>query len=90
MLLGKDSADIDAADMGWAARVSALHLTDMLRVAEQQGLVRDALTLAGKAQSVVRRFRTLQPVPLTARKLQQSVWGVANAGEARALNALVR
>lgn len=88
VLLGKTSDTLDAADMGWAARVSALHLQDMRKIAEKKGLLRDALDLTEKAQITTRRFRAIGK-PLTARALQQTVWGIKTAPEAQALLEIV-
>lgn len=85
VILGKASDTLDAEDMGWAARVSSLHLSDMRRIAEQHGLLGDALKVVRK----VRRLRTLGSKPLTARFIQQRVRGVQSADEARALVGLV-
>lgn len=87
VLLGKASDQIDAEDIGWAARLSALHLSDMRRLAEHYGLVRETLKLADKAQAVATRFRQ-KGQPLTARVIQQQVHGVKTADEARALLAI--
>lgn len=88
-LLGKETATIDPVDMGWAARVCAMNLADMRQIAESQGLLREALTVAARAKKMSRRW-AMKGRPLTARAVQQHFRrDIDTAAAARAVVALV-
>lgn len=77
-LLGKAEEVIDAEDVGWAARVSALHLSDARRLLDAYDL-NELETLARKAESLRDRLGRLP----TCRDLISGVRGIRNAATAR-------
>lgn len=88
VILGKSNDIIDAEDVGWGARVSSLHLSDMGKILGEQKELSGVAEKVAKAQEVKKRFDAAGK-PFTPRVIQQSVRGVASAEEARAIFALL-
>lgn len=84
LILGKTSDTIDAEDIGWGARLSNLHLEDMVKVLSKDDAFNGFQDLVEKARKVKAKLEA-EGKPVTARALQQGVRGVKNIGEAKLL-----
>jgi hypothetical protein len=87
ILLGKTSNLIDAADMGWAARVCAMHVQDAAWLVGEHALP-DLERMMRRAEEV-RDELAAQGVKLTPRDLIRRMNGIRTASEARALISLL-
>ncbi|GBR07121.1 DUF3987 domain-containing protein [Asaia siamensis] len=85
VLLGKETAEIDAADMGWAVRVAELHLQDARRLLDRYNMS-DLEKIVVKAESLAKRLGH-QP---TSRDLINGVRDIKNAQTARFVLELMR
>jgi len=87
VILGKATVEIDAQDVGWAARLAERHLADGAKLLENHGLSE----LEKKVRHVERLLQSARREgrPLKAREIIRHVRGVGNAAEARALLQLV-
>lgn len=88
VILGKESNIIDAEDMGWAARLCHLHINDTCKVLRQKPEFSGAETLVDKARKVKEKMEA-EGKPITARAIQQKVWGIKTTEEANAIIALL-
>ncbi|MDX1554872.1 MAG: DUF3987 domain-containing protein [Xanthomonadales bacterium] len=84
LILGKTAAELDATDIGWGARVSAMHLADMGKVLRRHEAFDDLAVKVAKAKQVKASVEA-DGQALTPRVLQQRVRGVRTAAEAKAL-----
>ncbi len=87
ILLGRPGADVDAEDMGWAARVCWLHLQDAAELIADHGL--PDLERVLRAAEGVRSRISANGEQLTVRRLIQGVHGIRSAAEARAVLSLL-
>lgn len=87
VVLGKSAAQIDAIDMGWAARLVEKHLADGTLLLDDYG----ASEVEKKAQKVETLLEACRAGGncLTPREVVRRVAGIANVNEARALLQLV-
>jgi len=86
LILGKDSDQIDAEDVGWASRLCRQQLFDARRMlAGSLGDIRRMLAAAERRKAK----SEAEGKPLTARDIQRNVEGVNSAEEARGLLSLM-
>ena len=88
IILGKTSADIDVEDIGWGARVSALHLNDYKKLFQQD----DNLNAVEKVLTNAKRIKQEcldNGTPFNHRVLQQRIGGKLKADGARNLMDLI-
>jgi len=85
VLLGKETAEIDEADLGWAMRVSELHLRDARRLLDAYNMS-DLEKIVCKAEALRQRLGH-QPTP---RELIAGVRDIRNAQMARFVLDLMR
>ncbi|MGD1327128.1 hypothetical protein ACNHE5_19850 [Pandoraea pnomenusa] len=88
VILGKAGDTIDDEDVGWGARVSSLHLSDMGKILGEQKELSGVAEKVAKAQEVKKRCEAAGK-PFNPRAIQQGVRGVASADEARAIFDLI-
>ena len=87
LILCKTSDTLDAEDMGWAARLAAMHLQDvgkLLNKTKLQGISK-LVTSAKKIQSKLNK----QGKPLTARDLRNGISGIDTNEQAMAIMSLM-
>lgn len=84
LILGKTSDTIDAEDIGWGARLSNLHIEDMAKVLGRDDAFSQFNALVEKARKVKEKLDA-EGKPITARVIQQKVWGVKTNEEAKAI-----
>ncbi|OAN68031.1 hypothetical protein A6A05_18025 [Magnetospirillum moscoviense] len=85
VLLGKATAVLDAEDVGWAMRVSAMHLADAARLLDRYNLT--------ELEAVVVKAEALQAKlgrKPTTRELISGVRGIKNANAARFIMELMK
>lgn len=87
ILLEKPGAVLDPADIGWGARLAALHLDDVKTMLGRTPLG-DIEKLAKKAQAIKEKL-SKEGKKVTPRHLQQGIRGVKSAEEATVLLSLV-
>jgi hypothetical protein len=80
LLLKKDSLELDQQDMGWAGRLSALHIQDAVGILGTQ--ISEMGRLIQKAE-VLRDRLAAEGKPLKARDLVMNIRGIRNASDAR-------
>ncbi len=80
LLLKKDSLELDQQDMGWAGRLSALHIQDAVEIMETH--LSELGRLMQKAE-VLRDRLAAEGKPLKARDLVSNIRGIRNASDAR-------
>lgn len=83
ILLFKTGPEIDAQDMGWAARMAFLHISDCFRLIETYN-VSDLERKVRRAEAIKAQFIS-QGRTVTPRDVVQLVWGVQSVPEARAI-----
>ena len=84
ILLGKDTATIDAEDMGWACRVAWLHLCDIMEIVSEKTGFSAIVNEVEQARNITRRFAS-QGKKAGPRDIQQRMRSVRNAEDARRL-----
>lgn len=84
VLLGKTDEVIDAADMGWAGRICALHIHDAAWLVGEHGLP-DLEKLCRKAEELRTRILETEKRAITPRDVVRGVHGIRNTQEARAI-----
>jgi hypothetical protein len=84
VLLGKESAVIDAEDMAWGATLSAIHMEDMVALLQRKSELAGVSAVAKKARGVMERL-ALAGKPVTARALVHGVWHIQNTATARTI-----
>lgn len=82
-LLGKSSNEIDQVDMGWAARLSKIHLDDAMKLLKGHDKS-DLQNLLEKAEEVIVRLEK-KGVPITPRNLIRNMRQISNTSEAKGL-----
>ncbi len=80
LLLKKDSLELDQQDMGWAGRLSALHIQDAVKLLGAQ--MSEMGRLIQKAE-VLRDRLAAEGKPIKARDLVMNIRGIRNASDAR-------
>jgi len=88
VLLGKTSTEIDAADIGWGARISTIHLQDMMTLSKEHLGFEEFEERVRKAEAWKTRMRE-QGKPVTARGLISAVRGIKSAYEANSILSLI-
>lgn len=88
VLLGKESDTLDAVDLGWAARVCALHVKDAAWLIGEHGLP-DLERLCKRAEDVRDKVLRDENRPVQPRDIVRLVHGVKNVNEARALLSMI-
>lgn len=83
ILQKKESAEIDAVDMGWAARVIQMHLKDAGTLLTEHNLP-DLARILDRCQVVKERIEKKEKRALKPRDLVQSVHGISRVNEAQA------
>lgn len=86
VMLGKKCNLIDAADIGWGARVSYMHLQDAVKLVNRDQFA-EVKKMYDKAEKVKERFQQ-QGKKFTSRDLQQNIWKM-DGKTAKALHELV-
>jgi hypothetical protein len=84
LILGKEGDTIDAVDIGWGARLSNLHIVDMAKVLGKDDEFSQFNLLVDKARKLKQKL-DFAGTPITARLIQQKVWGVKSNDEAKAI-----
>lgn len=80
LLLKKDSLELDQQDMGWAGRLSALHIQDAVEIVGTQ--ISEMGRLIQKAEALRDRLAA-EGKPIKARDLVMNIRGIRNASDAR-------
>ncbi len=88
VILGKQNNIIDAEDIGWAARLCHLHINDIGKVLRQKPEFAGTEALVDKARKVKEKMEA-EGKTLTARALQQKVWGIKTTEEANDILSLL-
>lgn len=88
VILGKSSAELDAEDIGWGARVSSMHIADMSKVLRRDKGFDEYATKVEKARAVKEAVEA-EGKTLTHRLLQQRLRGIQSAAEAKAIMAML-
>jgi len=89
ILQNKESAEIDAVDMGWAARVLQMHLKDASRILTEHNLPQLARILTRCEEQRI-KIEKKEGRPLQPRDLVQNVHGISRVGEAKAFMQLLK
>ena len=84
ILLKKPGNEIDAEDMGWAARITSMHLQDASTLLTEYDLP-ELGRIVDAAQAVKDRVEKRDKRPVAARDLVRGVHGLKYASEARAI-----
>lgn len=87
LLLKKSSTIIDAEDIGWGARLCALHLKDAGKVLEDHGA--PELERMVKRVDELRKRLVQEGSPFTAREVVRNVHGISSVSEAKAIMSLL-
>ncbi len=87
LLLHKDTLELDQQDMGWAGRLSAIHIQDAVALLREHGIDKN-LSLAAKAE-VLRDRLASEGKSITARDVARNIRGIANAAHARFILSLM-
>ena len=87
ILLKKLGDTIDAQDMGWAGRVSALHVKDAMWLLREHGM-NDLERMLRRAEEIKVQLKT-EGKTIAARDIVRGVWGVRNVSEARGILSLL-
>lgn len=87
VLLGKENAELDAADLGWAGRICGLHIRDAAWLVGEHGLP-DLERLCRKAEEVKARIEA-EGRACTPRDITRGVYGIRNTNEARAILTMI-
>jgi len=88
IILGKTSVDIDKEDIGWGARVAALHLSDYKKLFTRDDNFRALEKLITRTKEVKQRCQD-EGKEFTHRYLQQQIGGKLKASGAKVLIGLV-
>lgn len=84
VLLKKESHVVDVQDMGWAARVCAMHIQDAARIVADHAMP-DVERIIRRAEEVRDRVWERENRAVTARDIVRGVHGIKNTAEARAI-----
>lgn len=88
IILGKTSVEIDKEDIGWGARVAALHLSDYKKLFKRDDNFNALEKLITRAKAVKQRCKD-DGKELTSRVLQQQIGGKLKASGAKVLIDLI-
>jgi hypothetical protein len=86
-LLKKESTKIDEFDIGWGARLSALHLKDASKILIDHGIP-DLEKLIRSAERIKEGLARDGKV-VSARDIVQGVYGIKSTAEARGILSLI-
>lgn len=88
LLLGREGQELDAQDMGWGARVCALHVQDAAELVGNHGLP-DLEKLCRRAEEIRDTIRSQEDRDITPRDLIRHLNAIRNANDARAVLSMI-